>query len=213
MILFIVFAIIGFVYFLFHPKEGLVNYLKTMDEYNNNVKEKMKYYSLLYSQDDFRNLHKGIRYFVLSNVGFDIVVFIIILLISTFTSDIFMKTKIYNYSFDIYSLKDSSVIEGKIRGSIYGRTGYINEKMKYFFLRDYEYGKKICYIPANKTYINYDDESNPHITVYKSKDYAEGWIYKFLFDISPLMDDQIIRYEVFVPSGSIIEDTYEIDLE
>lgn len=212
--LFIIIAICIFVYWLFCP-DGLLDYFRTMDEYNKQIIENIKrgrinydlFFTREYCESDLRTVLKGIGEFIIMNLFFNFLSGMIILILA-FLLVIALPTKPYDYSFAINSLKDSSEIEGRI----YGRRGYIEENMSYFFLRDDEFGERMGRIPADKTYIQYNDEANPHVTVYKEKTNSPDWLNKLL-PISMFCDDKVIRYEIVVPSGSVIEDTYEIDME
>lgn len=212
--LFIILAIIVCIYWIF-CSDGLFNYLKTMDEYNKKTQDYIKrgrinkdsLFQREYCESDLRTVLRGIREFVLVNLfcnflGFTAICIIVFILGTT------LLKKPYDYSFDINSLKDTVTIEGRI----YWRRGYIEENMNYFFLRDYSYGEKMGHIPADKTYIRYSDDENPHIRVYKEKTCAPDWLYTFV-PVSWFSTDEVIRYELVVPSDSVIEDTYEIDME
>lgn len=212
--LFIITAIIIFVYLIF-CSDGLFNYLKTMDEYNEKMQEYIKrgrinrdsLFQREYCESDLRTVLNGIGEFVLMNLLYDFLSGMAILIL-TFVLGIILPKNPYDYSFDINSLKDTTTIEGRI----YGRRGYIEENVNYFFLRNYSYGEKMGHIPADKTYIRYSDEENPHIHVYKKKTCAPDWLY-MLVPVSWFSADEVIRYELVVPNGSVIEDTYEIDME
>ncbi len=212
--LFIIIAIIIFVYWIF-CSDGLICYYKTMDEYNEEMKENIKYrrtnydsfFHRDYSKSDLRSVYRGIFDFILINICSDLLIAFGILIITLFLS-FALPAKPYNYSFDINSLKDTTTIEGRI----YGRRGYIEEDMSYFFLRNDSYGERMGHIPADKTYIQYNNEEKPHISVFKEKTYAPQWLKKLL-PVNLFFTENVIRYELVVPSGSVIEDTYEIDME
>lgn len=118
----------------------------------------------------------------------------------------------YDYSFNIKALNDNSRIEGEFRGSTFSSRGYIREELSYSYLREYGQGEKIEHIPADNTYIKYDDEIQPHITVYKER-CAPTELMKFLFFDDFFNEERVIRYELTVPTGSVQNDVYEIDME
>lgn len=212
--LFIVFAIIICMYFIF-CSGGLVDYFKTMDEYNKEIYKNIKYgrinrdlfFEREYSKKDLRTIPRGICVFIFFNIAFNIMNFFAVFFVTLFLS-FALPMEPYDYSFDINSLKDTTTIEGRI----YGRRGYIEEDMSYFFLRDDSYGERMGHIPADKTYIQYNDKVSPHITVYKEKTCAPDWLQKIL-PVNVFSLENVVRYELVVPSGSVIEDTYEIDME
>lgn len=210
--LFIIIAILISIYLMF-CSDGLINYFKTMNEYNEKVMAEIsrEWFNFdthdKYSEKDLKTICKGIMNFILMNIFLNILNLAVVFAVSVLMI-LFLEPKHYNYSFDIKSLKDSSAIEGKI----YYRGWYINEEMNYYFLRDNEYGEIMGHIPASKTYIKYDNESYPHITVFKEIPKPAEWYRKIFFDFSYLRD-KTVRYELVVPSGTTIEDVYEIDLE
>lgn len=124
--------------------------------------------------------------------------------------------KEYNYSFEIKSLKDNMVTSGEFyRGhkNTYGFSGYINGEIKYYFLREMDHGDKIGYIPADKTYIYYDNDAKPQITVFTEYYDPEPWKEKWFW----LMTDteKIVKHYVLtVPENTILmNDLYQIDME
>lgn len=216
--LFIIFAICIFFYLLL-GKDGLINYFKTMEEYNKDIKWNIKcgctnYASFSYreySEKDYRTLFRGMKSFIFWNLLLNIANITIVFILSLFASAL-VEMKPYDYSFDIKSLKDNSQIEGEFGGSIFCTRGYIGEKLSYSYLREYEQGEKIEYIPADNTYIKYNDEIQPHITVYKEK-CAPTELMKFLFLNCFFDGERVIRYELTVPTGTVQNDVYEIDME
>ena len=216
--LFIIFAICIFLYLLL-GEDGIINYFKTMEEYNKDIKRKIDWrrtnYDVFpcreYCEKDYRNLSRGIKSFVFWNLLLNVINITIVFLISFFATAL-IGMEPYNYSFDIKSLKDNNQIEGEFRGTVFSTRGYIGEELSYSYLREYEQGEKIEHIPANNTYIKYDDEIQPHITVYKER-IAPTELMKFMLFDEFLDGERVIRYELTVPTGTVQNDVYEIDME
>lgn len=216
--LFIIFGICIFFYLLLE-EDGTINYFKTMEEYNKDIKwniecRRTNYNVLLsreYSEKDYRTLFRGIRDFILLNLVLNAFSIVIVVIISFFAS-LLVEMEPYDYSFNIKALNDNSRIEGEFRGSTFSSRGYIREELSYSYLREYEQGEKIEHIPADNTYIKYDDEIQPHITVYKER-CAPTELMKFLFFEDFFNEERVIRYELTVPTGSVQNDVYEIDME
>lgn len=137
-----------------------------------------------------------------------LVVFIISLIAITT-----LPTKEQHYSFKIHALKDNLVTKGEFHGGHFSTRGYIDGEMKYFFMRSMGYGDKIGYIPANKTYIKYDDDTYPHIEVYKKIPNPPEWIDWLIGDIIDDAHIEVDRYVMVVPEGSVIDGVYEIDMQ
>lgn len=64
------------------------------------------------------------------------------------------------YTFNINSLKDNLVTSEEIHGGAFCVRGTIDGEISYFFSRTTDKGETIGHIPANKSYIKYDDNKN-----------------------------------------------------
>ena len=102
----------------------------------------------------------------------------------------------------IVALTDKVEVEGKF----YMRRGYIDNSLEYYFIEDTEYGLKANHISAYGAYIKYTDEQPCKVT-YKEV-YSNDFI-KWAFS-----DDALNHsYVFYLPEGSVLTETYEIDLE
>lgn len=221
---FIIIAIAFFVMLMFGiglADFSLINKIKVAREYNKLIKEKIKngerksgwYDRELYSSKDYESYIEPIINFIGWNFLCDFAAFVFILF-STFIVLAFCPTKETNYYFNINSLKDNLVTEGEVGGSMFGMRGYVDGELSYFFSRTY-YGKgeKIGHIPADKTYVQYNNEEKPKITVYQEEYIVNELLGKFIFD-EFINDPVTVRYIITVPEGTIeTTGTYSIDME
>lgn len=230
MYLVIIIAIVFFVWLLF-GKNGLINEIKPKIEHNKEIRRKIKnnepkrqnkryncfgyplngsYEEITenYTKKDLQKYSDDIGSFVLINILFNIVNFIIVFILSAFIVALSPKQET-NYEFKINSLKDNMTTEGYL----YGRRGYINNELTYFFSRSYVDGEKIGHIPADKTYVKYNNEEDPHITVYQEKPIVNKFLDKMTF-ASEINATKTIKYIITVPEGTIeTTGTYSIDME
>lgn len=214
--LFIIFAILIALCTLF-CEDGLVDIIKNMSNYNEEIKQKIKYGStrwifgegyVKYDESDYRTVVGQIFKWIFINIGLNIVNAILVLCISVMLTVFYPYNADSQYSFNINALEDNLVTSGRF----YGRRGTIDGELSYFFSRTMSQGEKIGHIPANKTYIVYDEESHPNIEVYqKVQDYPD-WLYKFLW-IEWIDNSYVDYYVLTVPKGTISNmDNYEIDM-
>ena len=220
----IIAAIVFFVMLMFGiglADFSLINKIKFVREYNKKIKEKIKkgeikygfYERSSYSSKDYESYIEPIIGFIGWNLLSDLIAFAFILL-STFIVLEFCPIKETNYYFNINSLKDNLVTEGEFGGSMFGMRGYVDGELSYFFSRTY-YGKgeKIGHIPADKTYVQYNNEEKPKITVYQEGHVVNDILRKFIFD-EFINDPVTVRYIITVPEGTIeTTGTYSIDME
>ena len=123
----------------------------------------------------------------------------------------------YSYKFNINSMKDNLVTEGHM----YYRSGHIDGELSYFFSRTMNKGEIIGHIPADSSYIKYDDNVHPNIEVHQEKidwDNAVGWKvfdpWLCLFAKTDLCDSTKKEYIITVPSNTLTEQgNYELDME
>lgn len=220
--LLIILTIIVFLYTLFSEK-GLINKIKSINQYNADIKEKIKngefksnftWYKTpeKYTEDDYNNsIPSEIIWYVFVNFGLGIINAAIVLCV-TIAVFLFHPNPYSNetqYSFNIYALEDNLVTEGRI----YGRRGTINGELKYFFLRNNPKGQIIGHIPADKTYLDYDDSVHPNIEVHQSTYEFPDWLYNFLW-IYYINTPRTDYYILTVPDGTIENvGEYNIDME
>ena len=123
----------------------------------------------------------------------------------------------YSYKFNINSMKDNLVTEGYI----YYRSGHIDGELSYFFSRTMDKGEIIGHVPADSSYIKYDDDVHPNIEVHQEKidwDEATGWKifdpWLCLLARTDLSDNTEKEYIITVPSDTLTEEgNYEINME
>lgn len=123
----------------------------------------------------------------------------------------------YSYKFNINSMKDNLVTEGRM----YYRSGHINGELSYFFSRTMDKGEIIGHVPADSSYIKYDDNVHPNIEVHQEKidwDEATGWKvfdpWLCLFAGTDLSNKAEKEYIITVPSNTLTEQgNYEVDME
>ena len=219
MILFIIIAIGILIYTIF--AEGfLIDSIKNLDEYNKDIEEKIKYgctnYDSFscrkYDKRDYESIPKTILEWLLCNVIFNCENAIIVFIISALVVFAYPRTET-QYSFNINSLKDNLVTSGEIHGGAFCVSGNIDGEISYFFSRTMNKGEKIGHIPADKSYIRYDNEGNPHIEVHQKVNEIPKWVSKMFW--TDWVNEPITDYYVIVvPEGTIsTTGTYEIEME
>lgn len=135
-----------------------------------------------------------------------------VLLISIIAVEFCPKAESY-YSFNINSLKDNMVTNGEIHGGAFCVRGSIDGEISYFYSRVTDKGEIIEHIPANKSYIKYDDNKTPCIEVHQKNHKVPEFFNKLLFT-EWCNDKSIDYYVIIVPNGTIsVDGTYEIDME
>lgn len=117
------------------------------------------------------------------------------------------------YTFNINSLKDTLVTNGEIHGGAFCVRGTIDGEISYFFSRTTDKGETIGHIPANKSYIKYDDNKKPCIEVHQKNHKIPEIVEKLLF--TKWCNGKSVDYYVIIaPNGTIsTTGTYEIDME
>jgi hypothetical protein len=103
-----------------------------------------------------------------------------------------------SYSYNIYAIQDTSMVEG--------RRYYFKENMEYFYLADYNDGKKMYSVSSNSSYIVENDATQPHIEVYKKVIANPNAINKYTIDIVEC------EYKIVVPKQTL-EENFKIDLK
>jgi len=91
--------------------------------------------------------------------------------------------------------------------------GAIDGEISYFFSRTTDKGEVIGHIPADKSYIKYDDSKKPCIEVHQENHKIPEIVEKLLF-IKWCNDKSVDYYVIIAPNGTIsTTGTYEIDME
>ena len=113
------------------------------------------------------------------------------------------KTIEYNEDVKLIALKDNFGING--RGYLF--SSYVKDKLKYVYLYEDEIrGITTNSVDADKAYIKYIDNSEaPHIQ--KWSEVSKSRVFNRLFCPGT------VRYTIYLPEGTVIENTYEVDLE
>ena len=182
------------------------------------------------NDDGIRKKYKNGWYKIVGNYKFreDIIFSLIVsTVITVFISGCFtfvviclpiFPTYDYSYKFNINSIKDNLVTEGYV----YYRSGRIDGELSYFFSRTMDKGEIIGHVPADSSYIKYDDDVHPNIEVHQEKidwEKAGGWEvfdpWLYLFEKSKHFEySQEKEYIITVPSDTLTEEgNYEINME
>lgn len=219
MILFILIAV-GIAIYTIFAHGWLIDSIKNIKENNKKIEENIKYgrtnwdtFSCRnYNEHDYDSVPKNILYWFFLNIMFNFVNFFLVLLISAIVV-VFCPKEESCYSFNINSLKDNMVTNGEIHGGAFCVRGSIDGEISYFYSRVTDKGEIIEHIPANKSYIKYDDNKTPCIEVHQENHKVPEFFNKLLF-VEWCNDKSIDYYVIIVPDGTIsVDGTYEIDME
>ena len=109
----------------------------------------------------------------------------------------------YNEDVKLIALKDNFGING--RGYLF--SSYVKDELKYVYLYEDEIrGITTNSVDADKAYIKYIDNSEaPHIQKWSEVSKSRVLSRRFC--------PGTVRYTIYLPEGSVIENTYEVDLE
>lgn len=219
MILFILIAI-GIAIYTIFADGWLIDSIKNIEETNKEVKENIEYgrtnYDIFpcrkYNEHDYESVSKDIFQWFVLNILFNVINFIIVFMISGIVVLCCPKAESY-YTFNINSLKDNLVTSGEIHGGTFCVRGTIDGEISYFFSRITDKGETIGHIPADKSYIKYDDSKKPCIEVHQKNHKIPEIVEKLLF--TKWCNDKSVDYYVIIaPNGTIsTTGTYEIDME
>lgn len=219
MILFILIAI-GIALYTIFAKDWLIDSIKNIKETNKKVKENIKYgrtncdtfFLREYNEHDYESVPKYIFQWFVLNILSNVINFIFVFIISVIVVLCCPKAKSY-YTFNINSLKDNLVTSGEIHGGAFCVRGAIDGEISYFFSRTTDQGEVIGHIPADKSYIKYDDSKKPCIEVHQENHKIPEIVEKLLF-IKWCNDKSVDYYVIIAPNGTIsTTGTYEIDME
>jgi hypothetical protein len=196
MILFILLAI-GFALYTIFSDSGLIDSIKNIEETNKEV---------------YGSVPKIIFQWFLLNIFFNVINFIFVFIISAIVVLCCPKAESY-YTFNINSLKDNLVTSGEIHGGAFCVRGTIDGDISYFFSRTTDKGETIGHIPADKSYIKYDDNKKPCIEVHQ-KNYKIPEIIEKLLFTKWFNNKSVDYYVIIAPDGTIsTTGTYEIDMD
>lgn len=201
MILFILIAI-GMALYTVFAKGWLIDSIKNIKETNKKetnkkVKENIEYEIFLW-----------FAFNILSNV----INFIVVFMISGIVVTCCPKAESY-YTFNINSLKDNLVTSGEIHGGAFCVRGTIDGEISYFFSRTTDKGETVGHIPADKSYIKYNDSKKPCIEVHQKNHKIPEIVERLLFT-KWCNDKSVDYYVIIVPNGTIsTTGTYEINME
>lgn len=219
MILFILIAI-GIALYTIFADGWLIVSIKNIEETNKEVKENIKYgrtnYNIFpfrkYNEHDYESVSENILYWIMINIFSNMVNFIFVSIISGIVVMCCPKAESY-YTFNINSLKDNLVTSEEIHGGAFCVRGTIDGEISYFFSRTTDKGETIGHIPANKSYIKYDDNKKPCIEVHQKNHKIPEIVEKLLF--TKWCNGKSVDYYVIIaPNGTIsTTGTYEIDME
>lgn len=196
MILFILIAI-GIALYTIFADDWLIDSIKNSEETNKEV---------------YGSVPKIIFQWFLLNIFFNVINFIFVFIISAIVVLCCPKAESY-YTFNINSLKDNLVTSGEIHGGAFCVRGTIDGDISYFFSRTTDKGETIGHIPADKSYIKYDDNKKPCIEVHQ-KNYKIPEIIEKLLFTKWFNNKSVDYYVIIAPDGTIsTTGTYEIDMD
>jgi uncharacterized membrane protein YraQ (UPF0718 family) len=94
-----------------------------------------------------------------------------------------------------------------VEGQIYLYRGYVEDALSYYYIAETEFGLKTFSANADDSYINYTSKQ-PYMIIYEEK-----YTNEFLSRMFGVDNTGAQRYVFYLPEGSVITDSYEIDLE
>ena len=219
MILFI-FIAIGIALYTIFADDWLIDSIKDIEETNKEVKENIEYgrtnYNTLlrreYNKHDYKSVPKYIFQWFILNIVVNGLNCLIVFAISIVAVSFCPKAESY-YTFNINSLKDNLVTSGEIHDGAFCVRGAIDGEISYFFSRTTDKGETIGHIPADKSYIKYDDNKKPCVEVHQKNHKIPEIVEKLLF--TKWCNDKYVDYYLIIaPNGTIsTTGTYEIDME
>lgn len=219
MILFILIAI-GIALYTIFANDWLIDCIKNIEETNKEVKENIEcgrtnydtFFLREYNEHDYESVPKHIFQWFVINILSNVINFTFVFIISAIVVSCSPKAESY-YTFNINSLKDNLVTSGEIHGGAFCVRGTIDGEISYFFSRTIDKGETIGHIPADKSYIKYDDSKKPCIEVHQKNHKIPEIVEKLLFT-NWFNDKSVDYYVIIAPNGTIsTTGTYEIDME
>ena len=151
---------------------------------------------------------------ILKNLFVSLVTTLLIMMLSFFTCLGYALCDKYaedQWEFNINALEDNLVTQGEIHGGMFAVRGYFEGELSYFYSRTMSRGEIIEHIPANKTYIRYDNTVHPKVEVHTEELDIPEWVREnLLFDLD---SKQIDYYVMVVPEGTLKNSgEYNIDM-
>lgn len=151
---------------------------------------------------------------ILKNLFVSLVTTLLIMMLSFFTCLGYALCDKYaedQWEFNINALEDNLVTQGEIHGGMFAVRGYFDGELSYFYSRTMSRGEIIEHIPANKTYIRYDNTVHPKVEVHTEELDIPEWVREnLLFDLD---SKQIDYYVMVVPEGTLKNSgEYNIDM-
>lgn len=143
----------------------------------------------------------------ITGIVFDFVIFLVVGLICFGIMSCYDEAKcdvIYDTKTELIALKD----DGMISGHSFLGSGYIDEELKYVYIyEDPVKGMKAEKVDADYAYIKYIEENEtPYIQSWHMEP-KNGFVDFMIGDFANTY------YTIYLPEGSVITDTYNIDLE
>ena len=158
--------------------------------------------------------HGDILWWLLENVVVDIIIILLILVLSFCVLTGYVLCDKYtedHWEFNINSLEDNLVTQGEVHGGMFAVRGYFDGELSYFYSRTMSRGEIIEHIPANKTYLKYDNTVHPKVEVHTKELGIPKWIREHL--ICNLDTKLVDYYVIIVPEGTLKNSgEYNIDM-
>lgn len=151
---------------------------------------------------------------ILKNLFVSLVTTLLIMMLSFFTCLGYALCDKYaedQWEFNINALEDNLVTQGEIHGGMFAVRGYFDGELSYFYSRTMSRGEIIEHIPANKTYLRYDNTIHPKVEVHTEELDIPEWVREnLMFDLD---SKQIDYYVMVVPEGTLKNSgEYNIDM-
>ena len=151
---------------------------------------------------------------ILKNLFVSLVTILLIMMLSFFTGLGYALCDKYaedQWEFNINALEDNLVTQGEIHVGMFAVRGYFDGELSYFYSRTMSRGEIIEHIPANKTYIRYDNTVHPKVEVHTEELDIPEWVRENL--MFNLDSKQIDYYVMVVPEGTLKNSgEYNIDM-
>jgi hypothetical protein len=151
---------------------------------------------------------------ILKNLFVSLVTTLLIMMLSFFTCLGYALCDKYaedQWEFNINALEDNLVTQGEIHGGMFAVRGYFDGELSYFYSRTMSRGEIIEHIPANKTYLRYDNTVHPKVEVHTEELDIPEWVKEnLIFDLD---SKQTAYYVMVVPEGTLKNSgEYNIDM-
>ena len=151
---------------------------------------------------------------ILKNLFVSLTSTLLIMMLSFFTClgyALYDKYAEDQWEFNITALEDNLVTQGEIHGGMFAVRGYFDGELSYFYSRTMSRGEIIEHIPANKTYIRYDNTVHPKVEIHTEELDIPKWVREnLIFDLD---SKQTAYYVMIVPEGTLKNSgEYNIDM-